>query len=213
MWHSIAVGHEWRAYQVSPSIQLKPQVFDNVVVTVGSDGRIMVLDAGSTSQFWSKQLLNKIAARPAVGLGNVYVAGLDQHLWALDIDTGRQTWRYLSRSPLTDSPVIVGERIYQQIPADGLVCFEARPIDSPDGVILWTAEDVKGNVVARLDSNLLIWDEGRREMDVIDIAYGSVAKHLSMPNVQYLLGSLGGKGDIITASEDGRVLRLVPRHN
>lgn len=211
VWHSIAVGHEWRAYQVSPSIQLKPQVFDNVVVTVGSDGRVMVLHAGDTRQLWSKRLLNYITARPAVGLGNVYVAGLDQHLWALDIDTGRQTWRYLSRSPLTDSPVIVGERVYQQIPADGLVCFEGRPIDEPDGVILWTAEDVKGNVVARLDSDLLVWEEDSREMDVIDIAYGSVARHLTLPNVQYLLGSLGGRGDVITASKDGRVLRLVPR--
>ena len=213
VWHSYAVGHEWRAYQISPSILLAPQIFDNVVVTVGSDGRVMVLDADKVAQFWSKRLLNKITARPAVGLGNVYIAGLDQHLWALDIDTGRQSWRYLSRSPLTDSPVIVGERVYQQIPADGLVCFEARPIDSPDGVIVWTAEGVKGNVVARLNSDLLVWDQDMREMDVVDIAYGSVAKHLTLSNVQYLLGSLDGHGDLITASEDGRVLRLVPRHN
>lgn len=213
VWHTYSVGHEWRAYQVSPSIQLDPQIYDSVVVTVGNNNRVMVLDAGTTSQLWSKYLLNEITARPAVGLGNVYIAGLDQHLWALDIDTGYQTWRYLSRSPLTDSPVIVGERVYQQIPADGLVCFEARPIDAPEGVILWTADSVKGNVIARIDSNLLVWDDDRREMDVIDIAYGSVAKHLSMPNVQYLLGSLGGKGDVIMASEDGRVMRLVPRHN
>ncbi len=213
VWHTYSVGHEWRAYQVSPSIQLDPQVYDGVIVTVGNNGRVMVLDAGTTQQLWNKRLLNYITARPAVGLGNVYIAGLDQHLWALDIDTGYQAWRYLTRSPLTDSPVIVGERVYQQIPADGLVCFEARPIDSPDGVILWTAESVKGNVIARLKSNLLVWDDDKREMDVIDIAYGSVAKHISIPSAQYVLGSLGGNGDVIAASEDGRVVRLVPRNN
>ena len=66
-WHSYEVGHQWRGYQVSQSIRLAPLLVDGAVIVVGSDGRIMVLDAGSAAQIWSKKLLDVVTAPPAAG--------------------------------------------------------------------------------------------------------------------------------------------------
>ncbi|MEE9131874.1 MAG: PQQ-binding-like beta-propeller repeat protein, partial [Phycisphaerales bacterium] len=111
-WHSYQIGHQWRGYQVSQSIQLAPLLVDGAVIVVGSDGRIMVLDVGSASQIWSKKLLDVVTAPPAAGSRQVYVAGQDQHLWAFDLNTGRNTWRYLTEDPLTEGPVLLGDQVY-----------------------------------------------------------------------------------------------------
>ncbi len=210
-WHSYEIGHQWRAYQVSQSIQLAPLLVDGAVIVVGSDGRIMVLNARSASQIWSKKLLDIVTAPPAAGNGHVYVAGQDQHLWAFDLDTGRNTWRYLTEDALSEGPVLLGDQVYQQIPSEGLVCFEARPLDEPDGVVVWRAPQVRGSVIGRIGSNLLVWDQGQRRLEVVSIKQGAAALSLDLPAINFLLTNTQQGADLFAASNDGRVVRLVPR--
>ncbi len=210
-WHSYEVGHQWRGYQVSQSIQLAPLLVDRTVIVVGSDGRIMVLDAGSASQIWSKRLLDIVTAPPAAGGGHVYVAGQDQHLWAFDLDTGRNTWRYLTEDPLSEGPVLLGDQVYQQIPSEGLVCFEAMPLDAPDGVVVWRAPQVRGSVIGRIGSNLLVWDRRQQRLEVVSVKQGAAALSLDLPAINFLLTGTQQGADLFAASNDGRVVRLVPR--
>ena len=210
-WHSYEVGHQWRGYQISQSIQLAPLLVDGAVIVVGSDGRIMVLDAGSASQIWSKKLLDIVTAPPAAGSRQVYVAGQDQHLWAFDLNTGRNTWRYLTQDPLSDGPVLLGDQVYQQIPSEGLVCFEAEPVDEPDGVVRWRAPQVSGSVIGRSGSNLLVWDQEQRRLEVVSIKQGAAALSLDLPGINFILASMQQGADLFAASNDGRVVRLVPR--
>ena len=210
-WHSYQVGHQWRGYQVSQSIQLAPVVVDSAVIVIGSDGRIMVLDARSASQIWSKKLLDIVTAPPAAGPQQVYVAGQDQHLWAFDLNTGRNTWRYLTEDPLSEGPTLLGDQVYQQIPSEGLVCFEAMPLDEPDGVVVWRAPQVRGNVVGRSGSNLLVWDQHQRRLELVSINQGAAALSLDLPGINFLITSMQKGADLFAASNDGRVVRLVPR--
>ena len=210
-WHSYQVGHQWRGYQVSQSIQLPPLLVDSAVVVVGSDGRIMVLDARSASQIWSKTLLDIVTAPPAAGGGHVYVAGRDQFLWAFDLNTGRRTWRYLTEDPLTEGPVLLGDQVYQQIPSEGLVCFEAMPLDEPDGVVVWRAPQVRGSVVGRIGSNLLVWDQQQRRLEAVSVKQGAAALSLDLPRINFLIANTHRGADLFAASNDGRVIRLVPR--
>ncbi len=210
-WHSYEVGHQWRGYQVSQSVQLAPLLVDGTVIVVGSDGRIMVLDAGSAAQIWSKKLLDVVTAPLAAGSRQVYVAGQDQHLWAFDLNTGRNTWRYLTEDPLSDGPVLLGNQVYQQIPSEGLVCFEARPIDAPDGVVVWKASQVRGSVVGRLGGNLLVWDQKQRRLELVTTDQGAAALSLDLPGIKFLLTNTRQSTDLFAAGDDGRVVRLVPR--
>ena len=211
-WHSYEVGYQWRGYQVSQSIQLAPLLVDGAVIVVGSDGRIMVLDAGSASQIWSKKLLDVVTAPPAAGSRQVYVAGRDQHLWAFDLNTGRNTWRYLTEDPLSDGPVLLGDQVYQQIPSEGLVCFEAEPVNAPDGVVVWKAPKERGSVVGRIGANLLVWDQKQRRLELVTADQGAAALSLDLPGITFLLTNTRQSTDLFAAGDDGRVVRLVPRN-
>ena len=211
-WHSYLVGHQWRGYQVSQSIQLAPLLVDGAVIVVGSDGRIMVLDAGSAAQIWSKKLLDVVTAPPAAGSRQVYVAGQDQHLWAFDLNTGRNTWRYLTEDPLSEGPVLLGDQVYQQIPSEGLVCFEAEPVNAPDGVVVWKAPQVRGSVVGRIGGNLLVWDQKQRRLELVTADQGAAALSIGLPGIKFLLTNTSQSTDLFAAGNDGRVVRLVPRN-
>ena len=210
VWHSYDVGFQWRAFQISSSIRIPPLIVDGYVVTVGTDGHIMILDASSATSLWERQLLNAVIAAPVAGENMVYIAGLDQYVWAFDIQTGRIAWRHLSESPLEDSPVLIGDRLYQQIPAQGLVCFEARPVDAPGGKVIWQAPDVRGNVVSRYPDHMVVWDRRQRLLTTVGTA-GAVIKSVSLPWVKHLQASGLQDGNLVAAADDGRVIRLVPR--
>lgn len=210
VWHSYVVGHQWRAYQVSPTMRVRPILVGEMVIATGSDGRIMVLHAPSAAGIWDKRLLNEVVAAPTAGQGLLYVAGTDQYLWAIDIATGRTSWKYLAEAPLMSSPVLIDRQLYQQIPGQGLVCFEAYPVDSPGGEILWTAPEVHGNVIGRVGSRLFVWNAGQRRLKIVEVARGGVIDTADLPRVRHLFMDTTA-GEIFAASDDGRVIRLVTR--
>lgn len=211
VWHSRAVGQQWRSYQVSHFIHLAPIVSEGYVVSIGAAGRIMVLNASDASQVWGAQLLDAISAAPAVGNGAVYVAGLDQYLRAFDLSSGRGLWKVLSESQLTDSPTLIGDRVYQQIHGQGLLCFNALPQDSPGGEMLWKAADVKGNVITQRRNELFVWDSQRKRLTLVDATRGSLIKTMDLPQAAQIIVAGQNNTDIYAASNDGRIVRLTPR--
>lgn len=212
IWHSTAVGYQWRAYQVAHSIQLAPELSDGVLVVVGNDGTLISIDAAHATRYWSTELLDSVVASPTLGNGVVYVAGLDQHLRAYDLTSGQNLWKVLTESPLTDSPVLINDRIYQQIPGRGLSCFEALPPDSPGGKFIWKSEGSTGNVILQRRENLFVWDQKANVLNIIEAKTGSVVKSVNLPQVRKLVAA-GDKGaELFAASDDGRLVRLVPRN-
>jgi outer membrane protein assembly factor BamB len=212
VWHSYLLGSYWRGYQIAPSISVAPVIDDGYVVTVGNDGRIMSLIADSASQVWNYRALEPIVARPAIGDGAVFVAGLDQYVRAYELAEVRTPiWEYLTESELTESPVLIGGRLYQQIPSEGLVCFEALPINEPGGVVVWRAEGVGGSVVTSLDDRLIAWDGNAHRLEIIDDRLGSLIEGLEMPDVEAIRSVDVNRGDVYVIGADGRLLRLVPR--
>jgi hypothetical protein len=204
----------WRGYQIAQSIQIPPVLVDNFLVVAGNNGSIMVLNPATASQYWSTTLLSGIAAAPAAGNGAVYVAGLDQHVRAFDIATGRTLWKKITEEPLRDPPSLIGDRLYEHIPSQGLVCFDALPADSPGGKILWRAPAVSGNVLFQRGQNLYVWDARARKMTIIERGRGDVVSTLDLPPVAQLLSVLtldGKHTDLYGVSDEGRVVRLVPQ--
>ena len=211
VWHSFEVGYQWRGYQVSSTIRLNPLLVGGEVAVVASDGTVMVIDASSASALWEKRLLSGVEAAPVASDDLLYIAGLDQYVWALNLQTGRTAWRYLSEAPLVCPPALVDDRLYQHIPTEGLVCFAARPIDAPGGKVIWSTPGVQGQVIGKHGNRLMVWDDHEARMSLIDAERGAVMTTIDLPEVRHLLMSSTESGDLYAAGNDGRVIRLVPR--
>ncbi|UCD74018.1 MAG: PQQ-binding-like beta-propeller repeat protein [Phycisphaerales bacterium] len=212
-WHAWDLDAPWRSYQVSPSIKLPPVYEDGKLIVVGNDGRIMVLMADLASQLWSRKLLDRVVAGPVAGRGVLYVADLNHTLWAFDLNQQRSAlWHYLTESPLTESPVLLGDRVYQHIPTEGLVCFEARPVDSPGGKVIWSCEESRGNVVFQRGNELYVWDDEAGRMEIVDATYGSLIRTVNLARASHLLTSNFTGSELYAAGADGRVIRLTPRN-
>ncbi|MHC4990857.1 MAG: outer membrane protein assembly factor BamB family protein [Planctomycetota bacterium] len=212
IWYAPQVAYDWQAYQVSQSLTMRPLLDGNVVMAVGNDGRVMALNAETATQLWSKQLLDSVVAHPVSGNGIVYLAATDQYLYAFDLVSGRTLWRRLTTSPLVDSPTLIGNRVYQQIPGAGLTSFDAIPLDDPDGVIVWTASNVDGNVLTQRRQDLLAWDGADRSITLVNGASGGVVHNASVPQVQQLMATSVREGNLFAVADDGRIERLVPRN-
>ena len=170
----------------------------------------MVLRGEDAISIWSRQLLDGIEASPVTGNGAVYVAGLDQHVRAYEVSTGRPLWHYLTESKLTDSPTLMGNFVYQQIPTEGLVCFEAWPRNTVRGKVVWTAP-VTGNVVNNYRNQLVVWDQVGHRLAMVHPDRGAVVEELSLPAVDILRFSRQRNGEVFAASNDGRLIHLIPR--
>lgn len=212
IWHSHAIAFQSNGYHIANSIKLTPLNQGQLIVVTGNGGELVVIDASSASKYWSKKLLDGVVAQPVIGNGAVYVAGLDQHIWAFDLGSGRNLWRYLTESPLTDSPVVIGDLVFQQVPEEGLICFEALPRSKPGGEIVWSDPNVAGNVVTTRRENLIIWNQQNQQMDVLTSLRGGHVSTINLPFVDKLMATSTVEGDLYAYHRDGRVVRLVPRN-
>lgn len=209
VWHNYNVGTQWRAYQVADSISTTPVVEGSLVIVTGSNGMVMALNAESATQLWSKKLLDEIVAPPVVGDGAVFVAGTDQSLWAFELGNGRGIWRYRTESPLTEPPTKLGDRVYQFVPGQGLVCLEAVPLDLPAGRVIWKAADVSGRVITKRRETLLVWDAAKRTLTTVAAGSGHLMKSVALPGVRHLESTSLDNGELFAAGDDGRIIHLV----
>jgi len=66
----------------------------------------------------------RIVADVKADEGGIYVASMDTKLYCLEPASGRLRWQYYSASPLTDSPVVTADTIYQVVPNIGVVAID-----------------------------------------------------------------------------------------
>ena len=213
VFHNTKVGFELRANGMQGRVTATPLVAGPDVVGVSSIGEVMMLDANSASRRWVRRLTGSIEAEPAASRDNVFIATKGQSLWCLDRKDGSVKWKYFCESPLARGPVVFGDRVFQQIPSEGLVCFEADPMDSPRGKVVWTNRELDQEIVTVLGNDLLLWDSHAREATLIDSSRGDVKTTVNLSKVEALFAfrDAGNKLILITISPEGTVQRLGSR--
>jgi outer membrane protein assembly factor BamB len=209
VWQAWQIGFAWRAYQIDHTVRLKPTVQNNIVVATGSSGVILAFDVRTASQIWRTELLDNIVAEPAVSSSAIYIAGLDQHLRAFDLSTGRRLWRVLTTSPLTDSPVLIGNTVYQQIPSEGLA-FTALPNNMLNGERRWTCDSIAGSVITKRNNTLITWDARTKLLSTIASDRGTPGTQLHLPDVSNVTSTNTEEGTLYILGIDGRMTCLAP---
>lgn len=211
VWLQRGMGFMWRAYAVGPSVKVPPAIRSGVVGAVDTTGVVIMLNAATATQIWSHRLLDPVVCKPVIGEDMVYVAGTDQTLYGYDLRSGRMLWHVLTESPLTSSPTLAGDKLYQQIPDHGLACYNAVPVDLPGGEFFWRNDKVTGNVILERKGDLFAWDAQTKRLAIVESTRGLSKSNLDLPQADFLIIGGASGDEIYAANKDGRVVRLVPR--
>ena len=174
--------------------------------------------------------------RPAAVLGSREASGLgEQDPDGIVWDTQKYTWRvggpndipcvhlrdvYRGEKPLTpipspfctksSCPVTIGDRVLQFSESEGLSCFDALPLNAPQGRRLWSNPNIRGEIVTALGNDILVWNEDRHILARIDSDRGDLKSSITLPMVSMVKASRDAQGDLllIAASNDGRLQLL-----
>jgi outer membrane protein assembly factor BamB len=85
------------------------------------------------SLVWRFQAGDQIKSSPAIVDGRVYVGSSDKHVYALDVQTGRQVWSEILDDMIEASPTLVDDVVYI-----GTLAGSLYAMDAGSGSILWT---------------------------------------------------------------------------
>ena len=190
------------------------------IISASSDGHVVAVDNGSVRKLWETKLLNSVEA-PVTSIkartadGNtrtlVLIAGTDQYLRAIDLETGYPTWKVLTQAPLTDSPTPLGNAVYQRIPNVGLAKFKADT-SSIAGEQIWLKPEIKGNVITtNRKGHLIVWDDKSRQLQIIDPMLGGVVSTIELPQFNSLVTDSNEEGTLYAITDEQYIVCLSPR--
>lgn len=179
------------------------------IVTVSTGGEIALFDANNSKPIWKYKSNAPFVSKPSVCDGIVYVAGKDQSLHAIDLKSGESKWDWFNESPLTNSPLAVGDMVLLQVPEQGLVAFSTAPGDKVNGVVLWKSK-AAGNAITRTKGGFITWDDATRTMNLVETKAGGITATAKFPNAKWVAATDSMDGKIVLLCEDGRMQQLNP---
>ena len=210
VWHNTRVGYELKANKLASGIVNGPIRVGKNVLAASVDGELMMMSARSGQRFWRKSLKVGIESPPTASSYAAYVADKGQRLTCLELESGQKLWQFFSPSPFVGGPITIGDRVFQFTESEGLSCFDALPLNSPQGRKLWSNEDIQGEVVTAIGNDILIWNAERKMLARIDSDRGDVRSSTTLPMVSIVKASRDAQGKLllIAASNDGRLQLL-----
>ncbi len=201
--HSLITGYKQWGYLLRGAIDAHPTLLGRLVGVVSQSGDVIVIDPATGSSTARYSIFGGLANEPVGDSSVMYVAGLDQSVWAFATDTTRTLWRHRAQAPIRSQPALHVDTLYVEIPRDGFTAF-----DAVSGEILWSAPDVRGRAVAMRAGRLLVWD-GRTAW-ALDPERGDVLHTVATPNVHMMRTTKFEDGDLYTVTRNGVVAKFVP---
>lgn len=202
--HSLVTTFKKWGYMLGGSIDARPAAVGDLVGVVSQTGDVIILDPSTGSSTGRGRVFAGLANNPVGSPSALYVASLDQSVYAFGAYGGERLWRHRVEQPITDQPTLDGDRLYVAIPGAGLLAFNAA-----SGEVLWTATGVRGSVVAERDKRLVVWDGSQAIL--IDPETGDVLDRVKLPGVARVAFDAFKDGNLFTTTSDGVVSKFTPR--
>lgn len=200
---------DWE-YQMRGALLVSPVLVEgSTIVAADSLGVVKALSPRG-KLLWAKSAppWRRISADIQPGISAVYIASEDQGLYGFDRTTGRM-WRYLARRPLTQSPVVVGERVFQYVPESGLLCF-----DAVTGQRLWASDATVMPMMIRGDylyARTGPQGQNGRDIVLLEETTGKPVETIKLPKAHRIVADDTIDGNLYLFNYDGRVLKLSPK--
>lgn len=202
--HSLGSGYKLWAYDLDGSITAPAVQVGNSVAAVSQGGEVVILNPRSGTANGRGRIYAGLANAPVAGGSSLYIAGLDQSVWAFD-EFGRDaTWRVRLEKPIREQPTLIEGRLYVVLPDEGLTCFDAS-----SGKRQWTTRGLEGTVIAVRGGRLIAWDG--RIASLIDVTRGDVIERVALPGIDRLIPDTFVDGNLYAVSKSGEVARYSPK--
>jgi len=177
----------WKFVVADHGQEPKPQEFASAAVGSGVGSDLFLYIGSNRGTFYSlsgkngnilwKTKLGSTSSRPVVHLGRIYVGTDDGEIVCLDTFDGEERWRYTSRGPVLQSPVLADEVVFFSNEAD-----QVYALDLETGKFLWqyraeTPEEftIRGHAGVAVDDGLVLTGFANGTMVALRTTTGSVA--------------------------------------
>ena len=213
VYHNLNAGLMRGAYRFTTGFDMKPiRVSDTAVLVVTRTGRINLLDVKASTVYWEAGVLDPIEATPALGKTGLFIAGIDQSVWAFRLEDGHLMWRTRFQYPLRDDPKLIDNILYQAVPNQGLAAINATT-----GQINWQNSAVKGGtVITQHNGDLIVWDKDNAQDSYGSTFYrinpetGEIKGQVRSDWINYAIATKMNNGTILGLSRAGRIIKLIP---
>ncbi len=202
--HSLYTGFRRWGYLLDSAIDAQPAHVGDLVGVVSSQGDVIILDPETGASTNRGRTFAGLQNRPVGSDDALFVASLDQSVYAFSAVGFDLLWRHRGERPITDQPVIHDDVLYVAIPEVGLVAFNALTGDQ-----IWTASDVYGEAIGIRAGKLIIWDGSTAVL--LDPDRGDILERVWLPDVDQLRMDEFEDGDLYTITRRGVVAKFVPR--
>jgi outer membrane protein assembly factor BamB len=202
--HNLISGYKQWGYTLDGAIDQPPIDVAGRAGIVSARGEVAILEPRRGGSVARGKTFGGPGAALATGDERLYIASLDQSLWAFKAYDGQAQWRYRTEYPLRTRPVFHEGKLYASVPGKGLICFEAGT-----GTALWTLSGFGGEVVGVRGGNLVAWD-GAQAL-TIDPVRGDAIARVELPGVSHLVTDAFVDGNLIAVTPRGEVRKYSPR--
>ncbi len=186
------------------AIDFNPVLIGQTVGAVSQQGVVVFVDAASGSLVGRNQMYRGVATHPVASSGAMFVASLDQSVYAFRPEGGLLIWQYRTPVPLRQQPTVRGKAVFVGVDGVGLVA-----LDTARGTVLWTAKGVRGTVIGATKNRLVVWDG--KTATLLDADRGDVIERVDLPKLRMLKFDKPEDGNLYAVSESGVVAKFVPR--
>lgn len=183
---------------IDGSVRVPVAIVGDAVGVVSDSGSVMFLDAGTLRLISRSSMYRGSVSAPIAGDSMMFVASLDQSIYAFAQGASRPVWSYLTQSPLRSQPVHADGVVYCDIPGEGMVAFEAY-----SGRKIWTQKGVGGTIIGRNKGRLIAWDG--QTATTLDPATGDIIDRVTLPNLTHVLMDRFDGGNLYVVTNKGAV--------
>lgn len=193
----------WK-YEVGAPITANPVMVGDVLGVISQSGRGLFVSARSAIGLGHPTIGAGLATNPVTDGQQMYVAGIDQSVYAFPPEGDAHTWRYRTEDELRTQPTIQHGVLYVSVPSRGLVA-----LDPLTGSEIWIGPDATGEVIASRGGSLVVWDG--TVIKAVDPTNGDLISSFKAPGLTQLMADAFDDGSLFGVTRAGAIIRFSPR--
>lgn len=204
MSHRTDYGLSAWFYDIGSPIVADLVLVGGVVGAISQSGEGLFVDARVATGLGHPTIGAGLANNPVSDGERMYVASIDQSVYAFTPGVDEHLWRFRTEDELRTQPTLHEGVLYVTSPGLGLVA-----LDPDNGSELWIGPDAGGEVIAERAGSLVVWDG--TTLKAVDPTNGDVISSFETPGLTMLKAGAFVDGSLFGVTRAGAVIRFTPR--